>query len=129
MIRCSVTGMTLPSGPRSPKQLRVVPVKVSWRYRFFELSSEFIHSWGPRENPIGWDIFVQGQFEVLPHFFLIGRYEHNVPTESLPNVEIGDVGILWTPFPFLNFKATYRFTDRVSEDFPEGFKTSFSVIF
>jgi hypothetical protein len=100
-----------------------------WRYRFFELSSEFIHSWGPRENPIGWDIFVQGQFEVLPHFFLIGRYEHNVPTESLPNVEIGDVGILWTPFPFLNFKATYRFTDRVSEDFPEGFKTSFSVIF
>jgi hypothetical protein len=95
----------------------------------FELSSEFVHTWGARENPLRWDIFLQGKAEILPNLFLIGRYEHSSPTESLPNLEIGDIGILWTPRPYLNFKATYRFTDRVSEDVPEGFKASFSVVF
>lgn len=100
-----------------------------WRFGRFELSSEFIHTWGARENPLSWDVFLQGSVEVLPNLFLVGRYEHSVPNEALPNLEIGDVGILWTPRPYLNFKATYRFTDRLSEDYPEGFKTSFSVVF
>jgi hypothetical protein len=100
-----------------------------WRRGPFELSSEFIHTWGDLEDPLRWDIFVQGSLEVLPNLFLVGRYEHSESNEALPNLEIGDVGILWTPRPYLNFKATYRFTDRPHEDAPEGFKASFSVIF
>jgi hypothetical protein len=100
-----------------------------WRRGPFELSSEFIHTWGRLDNPLRWDVFLQGSLEVLPNLFLVGRYEHSEPTESLPNLEIGDVGISWTPRPYLVFKATYRFTDRLSEDVPEGFKASFSLVF
>ncbi len=95
----------------------------------FEFASEFVYTWGNRENPISWGAFLQGKAEVLPNFFLIGRYEHSAPSEGLRNLEIGDVGLLWTPVPYLNFKATYRFTDRQSEEFPEGFKAAFSVVF
>jgi len=100
-----------------------------WRCGPFELSSEFVHTFGPRENLIDWDIFVQGSLEVLPNFYLNARYEHSAFNEMLPDVEIGDVGITWTPFPYLILKAGYRFTDRTHEEVSEGFKGSISVFF
>ena len=100
-----------------------------WRCGPFELSSEFVHTWGARENLLRWDLFLQGSLEVLPSFFLNARYEHSSFNEMLSNVEIGDVGVTWTPIPYLILKAGYRFTDRLNEEVTEGFKGSISVIF
>jgi len=100
-----------------------------WRRGPFELSSEFLHTWGPLDNPVRWDVFVQGVVEVFPSWFLVGRYEHNAPSGGGADLDLGDVGVVWKPRPYVIFKATYRFADHRSEDVFEGFKSSLAVIF
>ena len=100
-----------------------------FNYGPFELTSEFVYLWGDLEDPFRWDIYIQGVLEVLPHLFLVGRYEHSGGLGDTPSLNLGDVGLTWRPLPFLDFKGTYRFSDEHSEDVFEGFKASFTVLF
>jgi hypothetical protein len=100
-----------------------------WWHDRFELTSEFVYTAGDLQNPIGWDINLEGVVEVLPSLYLVGRYEHTDPTEQPRALNLGGLGVTWLPRRYLNFKATYRWADHSAEDVFEGFKASFSVIF
>jgi len=100
-----------------------------FRWGPIELTSEFVYLWGNLEDPFRWDIYLQGVLEVLPKLYLVGRYEHSGAIGPNPSLNLGDIGLTWRPVPYLNLKATYRFSDKRSEEVFEGFKASFSVLF
>ena len=76
-----------------------------------------------------WGLYLQGVIEVLPRFFLVGRYEHYDQPALLPTVEIGVAGLAWKPLPYVVIKAEYLFSDHRAEESPPGFKSSVAVLF
>lgn len=93
------------------------------------LTSEFAWQAGEIPERDVLDVYVQGVFEIVPTFHLVGRYEHIDPDGRSNDAHIGDVGFAWTPRPWLHFKATYRFTDKQTEEVRRGLSASFSFVF
>ena len=45
------------------------------------------------------------------------------------NANLGDLGVAWIPKPYLHFKASYRFTDKQTDEVRRGVSVSLSFIF
>ncbi len=77
----------------------------------------------------GRQVYVQGVYEIVPTLNLVARYEHIDPSGREEDAHIGDVGVAWIPKPYLHVKASYRFTDKQTEEVRRGLSMSFSFIF
>jgi hypothetical protein len=104
-----------------------VDAEVRWERLL--LTSEFMMQQGRIADRDLWDFYVQGVLEVVPTFHLVGRYEHHDPSGRMEDADIGDVGFAWIPKPWIHFKATYRFTDKQTEEVRRGVSASFSLVF
>ncbi len=104
-------------------------IDAEWHLGPLELTSEAVYGNGEIGDRHLWDVYVQGVLEVLPKFYLVGRYEHYNPVGSADDANLGDVGFVWAPFEFLIFKATYRFADEQSDEVRRGVSTTLSVLF
>jgi hypothetical protein len=104
-----------------------------WLIGPLELMGEFTIQRGEIEDRDLWDVWVQGVCEVVPEYlpnvYLVGRYEHFHRPGPANDANIGDLGVTWIPLPFLRFKATYRLSDRETDDVARGVKVTFSVVF
>jgi hypothetical protein len=93
------------------------------------VTAEFAFTEGDIEGRDLWGFYVQGVYEVLPEFYLVGRYEHFNPSRPERAVNLGDLGIAWVPLPYLYLKASYRFADHETEDVARGVMASLSILF
>lgn len=82
-----------------------------------------------------WGVYLQGVVDVgrlvspLRGLYAVGRYEHYDANDPLEDADLWDVGLTWLPVPWVNIKATYRFTDHPTEDVRRGLSASFSIVF
>lgn len=108
----------------------LVGLDAEFRVGNFELSTEAAYQRGeiPDRHLAG--IFLQGRYEPFRGFHLLARYEYfdrlGSPVEG---VHLGDLGFAWQPLDWLIFKATYRVSDRRTEDVDRGLSSSISVVF
>ncbi len=93
------------------------------------VTSEFTIQQGDIEDRDLWDFYVQGVYEIVPTFNLVGRYEHIDPSSSENDANLGDLGVAWIPKPYLHFMASYRFTDKQTDEVRRGVSVSLSFIF
>lgn len=82
------------------------------------------------ENQTGNEIggFLQLAYEVIPHWFSVGRFESFHPRSGTP-VEIFTLGGAYRPFPNLIWKAEYDLADHKSRVANPGFATSLAFMF
>jgi hypothetical protein len=104
-------------------------IDAQWRTGNLELTSEFTIAEGDIEDRDLWGVYFQGVYEVVPNFYLVGRYEHFDRPGSGQDADLGDVGITWAPVQWLRIKADYRFSTHETEDVRRGLKASISVLF
>ena len=76
-----------------------------------------------------WGAYVQGVYEIVPTLYAVARYEHVDFAGPDHAVDLGDLGLAWTPLPYLFLKADYRFVDRPTDDIRRGVHASISVLF
>jgi hypothetical protein len=104
-----------------------------WLIGPLELTSEVIVQRGNIEDRNLWGLYIQGVYEILPEWlpnvYLVGRYEHFDPSGAHNEANLWDLGITWIPKPYLRLKATYRLSDRETDDVARGVKVTFSVVF
>jgi hypothetical protein len=100
-----------------------------WRSGPFEVTAEFAITEGDIAERDLWGFYVQGVYEVLPKFYLVGRYEHFNPSRPERAVNLGDLGIAWVPLPYLYLKASYRLADHETDDVARGVMASLSILF
>lgn len=100
-----------------------------WFLGPLELTSELIIQDGDVKDRRVWGIYGQAVLEVLPTFYLVGRYEHYDPLGGGGNFNIGDLGVAWKPKHWLHIKGSYRLTDHENDDIVRGLKATISVIF
>ncbi len=99
-----------------------------------EVTSEAVFSEGSIPDRDLWSVYVQGVYDLravpfLDNVYLVARFEHFDPDGQGNDVSLWDVGVSWLPVPWLNLKAGYRFSDRVTDDVVEGVTASLSVLF
>jgi hypothetical protein len=93
------------------------------------VTSELTLQQGDIEERDLWDVYVQGVFEIVPTVNGVGRYERLDFEGTSEDAHIGDFGIAWIPKPYLHIKASYRVTDKQTEEVRRGLSMSFSFIF
>jgi hypothetical protein len=96
----------------------------------FELLTEAVYQGGKIPDRDIASVFVQGRLQFLRGFHLITRYEFfdRLGAGHGP-VHIGDLGFAWQPFDWLILKATYRVSDRETDEVRRGLSSSLSVVF
>lgn len=98
--------------------------EVHWRR--FELTVELTYSRGDLDERDVWGGYLQLVYQLLPDFYLVGRYEHLEP-RATRGINVGDFGFAWIPLPILHLKADYRVSDFEVEE--RGLNGSISWIF
>jgi hypothetical protein len=101
----------------------LVGLDMLWRRGPLEVMGEFAREEGQ------WGLYLQGVVEVLPHIYLVDRYEYYDQPAPQPPVSLGVAGLAWRPRPYLILKAEYLFADRRVEESPPGFESSVAVLF
>ncbi len=100
-----------------------------WQRDRVELLTEWYYQDGDALDSSQWGGYLQGTFEVVSPFYLVGRYEHFAPEEQ-PSVNSFTFGGLWRPLPFMAVKVEYRLADETFDDEDlDGFYASFSTFF
>jgi hypothetical protein len=100
-----------------------------------ELTSEAVFSEGNIEDRDLWSVYLQGVWDLGAHtrflrgLYFVARYEHFNPDGRDNEANLWDLGLTWIPKPWLNLKAGYRLSDRITDDVAEGITASFSVLF
>ena len=101
-----------------------------WLLGPLELTTELYYQGGDIEERNLWGIYIQGVYELVPTFYLVGRYEHYEP-EGSKGADLADLGVAWIPKPYLHLKASYRLTSRSLSEFfappAEGIRRGLSV--
>jgi hypothetical protein len=100
-----------------------------WTRDRFELQTELVYQHGRIFNRDLWGVYVQGVYEVLPHFHVVGRYEYFDERNSNQDPHVFDVGLAWIPKPWLHVKLTYRATSHPTDDAERGLSASVSLVF
>jgi hypothetical protein len=67
--------------------------------------------------------------ETVRTLYLVGRYEHFDPPGAERAVNLFDLGLAWTPVPYLRFKADYLITDHRADLAEPGLRLSLSLLF
>ena len=104
-------------------------VDALWQRGPFEVMGEFAFQEPARGAGRQWGLYVQPVAEVLPRFYLVGRYEYFDQPAPEPAVNIGVLGLAYKPRPFIVLKGEYLFADHRAEESPPGVRTSFTVLF
>jgi len=101
-----------------------------WQPRRGEILSEvYVHDGGNLASS-QWGTYLQGVFEVVEPFYLVGRYEHFELPHPDPAIDLFTAGAVLKPWPFMAVKIEYRFVvDAPPEDNPAGFFSSFTTFF
>ncbi|MCZ6782870.1 MAG: hypothetical protein O7G30_06120, partial [Proteobacteria bacterium] len=92
-------------------------------------TAEALYSNGEYDLHRFWDVYLMGVYEIRKSFYVVARYEHYDPLGVVASFDIGDFGLGWTPWPFLNVKAGYRVSNREAEQVTRGFTASISFLF
>ena len=100
-----------------------------WTGDRFELQTEFVYQQGDIPDRDLWGVFVEGVYEVVPNFYLVGRYEYFDPTGANQDPHIVDLGVAVIPKPWLHLKLTYRAASQQTDDAARGLSASISVVF
>ncbi len=101
-----------------------------WPHRRGEILSEVYIQDGDALRSAQWGTYLQGVLQIHGPIYLVGRYEHFDPSAPDPTLNLFTLGGVFKPFPFMALKVEYRFVDRnPDEDNPEGFFSSFTVLF
>jgi hypothetical protein len=98
-------------------------------HRRVELSGEVLGGEGSREDGPLWGLYAQAVVETVRTFYLVGRYERFDPPGVKRAVNLFDLGLAWTPVPYLRFKADYLIADHRDELAEPGLRLSFSLLF
>lgn len=98
-------------------------------HRRVEVSGEAVFGEGSRENGGLWGLYAQTVVELVPTLYLVGRYERFDPPRARRALNLFDLGLAWTPVPYLRFKADYLIADHRDELAEPGLRLSFSILF
>jgi hypothetical protein len=98
-------------------------------HRRVEVSGEALFGEGSREDGILWGLYAQAVVETVRTLYLVGRYERFDSPGVKRAVNLFDLGLAWTPVPYLRFKADYLIADHRDELAEPGLRLSFSLLF
>jgi hypothetical protein len=98
-------------------------------HRRVELSGEALFGEGSREEGTLWGLYAQAVVETVRTLYLVGRYERFDSPGVKRAVNLFDLGLAWTPVPYLRFKADYLIADHRDELAEPGLRLSFSLLF
>jgi hypothetical protein len=98
-------------------------------HRRVELSGEALFGEGSREDGTLWGLYAQAVVETVRTLYLVGRYERFDSPGVKRAVNLFDLGLAWTPVPYLRFKADYLIADHRDELAEPGLRLSFSLLF
>jgi hypothetical protein len=117
---------------RTQPRLRhhLLGVEASWKLRRYELSGEWVYRATQNREPGLWQGFVQGVAPILgSHWYAVGRYELFQQGQALTTGQVGVAGLAYRPLPPLVLKFEYRLGTHNQVTAPDGFYTSFAVLF
>lgn len=100
-----------------------------WQHDPMEVMTEWVVEPAAGSRGTEWGFYVQGVYQVYPHWYLVGRYEHFVAGAQQRAVNLIDPGIAYKPLPYVVIKAEYLFADRHSTESPPGFASSVALLF
>lgn len=106
----------------------VLGVDGMWRHGPYEISGEAVVEDATQRRQDQWGLYLQGVYEALPRFHLVGRYEH-YQRRGAWAADLLVAGCAWKPWAFLVLKAEYLAAVRRVEASPAGVKASFAVLF
>lgn len=98
-------------------------------HRRVEVSGEALFGEGSREDGALWGLYAQTVVEMVRTLYLVGRYERFDPPGAGRALNLFDLGLAWTPVPYLRFKADYLIADHRAELAEPGLRLSFSLLF
>ncbi len=94
-----------------------------------EVMGEAVVEGGSQGLPGQGGLYLQGVFELLPTWFLVGRYEYYDQPVPEPTVNLFLPGLAYKPRPYMVFKLGYLFADHPAQEEPPGFQSSFAILF
>lgn len=98
-----------------------------WRYRDFELWSEFVNNAPVRgEDATKRGLYMQATIPLVWNCYAIGRYEF---TRGDDELNLGVLGFAYRPYPNLLIKTQYIVSNRRSEDAERGFAAAVAILF
>jgi hypothetical protein len=100
-----------------------------WQRGPLELMGEFVYETTANGPGSEWGLYLQAAEEVLPHFFLVQRYEHFAQLAPLPEANLMVLGVAYRPLPYLLLKTEYLIADHRVDESPPGLKASFAILF
>lgn len=100
-----------------------------WQRAPLEVMGEFVYEEAQRDLAAQWGLYLQSVLEVVPRFYLVGRYEHFDERAPQPEVNLVVLGVAYKPTPPIILKAEYLFADHVAQESPPGLKCSFAILF
>jgi hypothetical protein len=98
-------------------------------HRRVEVSGEALFGEGSREDGALWGLYAQTVVEMVRTLYLVGRYERFDPPGAGRALNLFDLGLAWTPVPYLRLKADYLIADHRDELAEPGLRMSFSLLF
>lgn len=101
-----------------------------WEHNRYEISSELAYRFsdnGSQSNEGG--MFIQAVVPVSERWYVIGRYELYEPAGPLPTMNLGLLGLAKRLSPATIFKLEFSHASHNQIQAPEGFFTSFAILF
>ena len=100
------------------------------KFKRYEFNVEAIYRLSDEgQNATERGMFVQGLAPLSQRLYLVGRYEWFDPAGSLRPVNLGLIGLAWKPTPSTVIKAEYSRAKHNTIHAPDGFYTSFAILF
>ncbi|NJD08793.1 MAG: hypothetical protein FIA97_20225 [Methylococcaceae bacterium] len=104
-------------------------VEANWRHRRYELTTEWVYRASQDRGASLWQGFVQGVAPIAGDWYAVGRYELFQQPGNLGTGQVGVLGFAYRPLPPLVVKFEYRLGTHNEQTAPDGFYTSFAVLF
>jgi hypothetical protein len=111
------------------RRFHLAGVEANWRHRRYELSAEWVYRTPQDRGPSLWQGFAQGVAPIAGDWYAVGRYELFQQSGSLGTGQVGVLGLAYRPLPPLVVKFEYRLGTHNEQTAPDGFYTSFAVLF
>jgi len=111
------------------RRQHLVGLEAAWRHRGYELNAEWVYRTPQNHGPSLWQGFAQGVAPIAGNWFAVGRYELFEQSGSLGTGQAGVFGLAYRPLPPLVLKFEYRLGTHNEQVAPDGFFTSFAVLF
>jgi hypothetical protein len=111
------------------RRQHLVGLEAIWRHHRYELSTEWVYRTPQDQGPSLWQGFAQGVAPIAGDWYAVGRYELFEQRGDLGTGQAGVFGLAYRPLPPLVVKFEYRLGTHNQQTAPDGFYTSFAVLF